>query len=113
MKQRKPQEPYEVMPEGEPHAVADWLTLAITLLAIVFAIASLACSNSAEASEGRNWCADWQEGYEPSFYIKCTSCQSIDPKPCPEPEYHGQDGYLKGVKDGAADGKEKQKEMQK
>lgn len=103
-------EPYEVYPESDPHAAADYITrlLAFLLLALIVLIAS-ACPAKAE---GRNWCADWKDGYEYSFYMKCLSCQSIEPKHCPYPEHPGQDGKLKGIKDGAADGKKKQKEME-
>jgi len=101
-------QPYEVYPESDPHAAADWITrlLAGLLLALIVLIAS-ACPAKAE---GRNWCADWQQGYEASFYLVCRQCQAIEPKECPKPEPTDSSGYMRGVKDGAADGKQKQKE---
>ena len=102
------QNPYEVYPESDPHAAADWITrlLAGLLLAMIVLIAA-ACPAKAE---GRNWCADWQQGYEASFYLVCRQCQAIEPKECPEPEPTDSSGYMRGVKDGAADGKQMQKE---
>ena len=101
-------QPYEVYPESDPHAAADWITrlLAGLLLALIVLIAA-ACPAKAE---GRNWCAERKDGYEASFYLVCRQCQAIEPKECPEPEPTDSSGYMRGVKDGAADGKQKQKE---
>lgn len=103
-------EPYEVIPEGEKHAKADWITKVIAAV-LVALIILLAASCPAKAEE-KSWCALWSDGYEYSYYLKCHSCQDIPPGICPDTEYPGQDGMLKGIKDGAADGKAKQKEMQ-
>ncbi len=102
------QNPYECLPEGPKHAATDYITrlLAFLLLALIVLIAS-ACPAK---SEGRNWCADWQQGYEASFYLVCRQCQTIEPKQCPEPKQDETDGYMRGVVDGAADGKKAQKE---
>ena len=111
----KDQEPYESMPEGEPHATTDWLTrvVASLLLALIVLIAAACPAKASEYPKvATNWCAEWQEAYEYSFYLKCRSCQDIEPKQCPTPEHPSQDGTLKGIKDGAADGKAKQKEYQ-
>ena len=103
------QNPYEAYPESDPHAAADWITrlLAGLLLALIVLIAS-ACP--AKADESAGWCAAWQQGYEASFYLVCRQCQAIEPKECPEPEPTDSSGYMRGVKDGAADGKQKKKE---
>ena len=100
-------EPYESIPDGEPHAIADWITriLAGLLLAMIVLVAS-ACP----AQAGENWCAEWQDGYEASFYLVCRQCQAIEPKQCPEPKQDETDGYMRGVKDGAAEGKKAQRE---
>lgn len=100
-------EPYEVLPEGEPHAATNYITrlLAGLLIALIVLIAS-ACP--AKASEN-DWCASWRDGYEASFYLVCRSCQTIEPKECPEPEPTDSSGYMRGVKDGAADGKQEQR----
>ena len=104
------EEPYECLPEGEPHAVADWLTTVIATAALLIGIAALAWPERASAAEGENWCASWRDGYEASFYLVCRSCQTIEPKECPKPEPTDSSGYMRGVKDGAADGKQTQKE---
>lgn len=107
---RQPQ-PYEVMPEGEPHAVADWAArvISVLLLALIGGlIGTAAKADDTYPKTVSNWCADWQEGYEYSFYLKCRSCQEIEPQQCPEPEHPDQDGTLKGIKDGATDGKREQ-----
>lgn len=100
-------EPYEVMPEGEPHAVADWFTglIAALMLALIIVIAA-----SCDANAGENWCEEWKQGYEASFYLVCRQCQTIEPKQCPEPKQDETDGYMRGVVDGAADGKQARKE---
>jgi hypothetical protein len=100
--------PYEVMPEGPKHAVADWLTTVIATAALILGIAALAWPERASADEG--WCKSWQQGYEQSFYLMCRTCQTIEPKECPKPEPTDSSGYMRGVKDGAADGKQKQRE---
>jgi hypothetical protein len=102
------EEPYECLPEGEPHAATNYITrlLAGLLIALIVLIAS-ACP--AKASEN-DWCKSWQDGYEASFYLVCRTCQTIEPKECPEPEPTDSSGYMRGVKDGAADGKQKQRE---
>ena len=101
-------EPYECLHEGPDHAAVDYITrlLAGLLLAMIVLIAA-ACPAKAE---GRNWCAEWKQGYEASFYMVCRQCQAIEPKECPEPEPTDSSGYMRGVKDGAADGKQKQRE---
>ena len=113
----KHQEPYESVPEGQENALAVFLTkLVSAVMVILIGILLYVLSPNAEASEypkvATNWCAEWQEAYEYSFYLKCRSCQDIEPKQCPTPEHPSQDGTLKGIKDGAADGKAKQKEYQ-
>jgi len=113
----KQQEPYESMPEGKDDALSVFLTKLVSGAMVVLIIVLLyALSPKAEASEypkvATNWCAQWQEAYEYSFYLKCRSCQDIEPKQCPTPEHPSQDGTLKGIKDGAADGVAKQKGMQ-
>ena len=101
------QEPYESLPEGEPHAAIDWIAKAIVLLmlALIILVAS-ACP----AKAAGNWCEEWKQGYEASFYLVCRQCQEIEPKECPEPEPTDSSGYMRGVVDGAADGKKAQKE---
>jgi hypothetical protein len=103
-------EPNESMPEGEPHAVADYLITLIASAALIIGLIALAWPDDASAAGGDNWCASWRDGYEASFYLVCRSCQTIEPKPCPEPEPTDSSGYMRGVKDGAADGKQKQRE---
>ena len=100
-------EPYECLPEGEPHAAIDWIAKAIVLLmlALIILVAS-ACP----AKAAGNWCEEWKQGYEASFYLVCRQCQEIEPKECPEPEPTDSSGYMRGVVDGAADGKKAQKE---
>lgn len=95
--------------EKEPLTPLETKTLWITGILIVLIMAVLA-SFPVQATEARNWCADWQDGYEASFYLMCRQCQTIEPKECPEPEPTDSSGYMRGVKDGAADGKQKQKE---
>lgn len=85
--------------------MAAWI---IGLLTAAMIVGGLAISDAAHA-EG-NWCAEWQDGYEASFYLVCHQCQTIEPKECPEPEPTDSSGYMRGVKDGAADGKQKQRE---
>ena len=108
MKQRKPQEPYEVMPEGELHAKADYITrlLAGLLLTLIVMVAS-ACPAKAEGS----WCSDWEDGYTAAYYLQCYSCQSIPPKVCPYPvETDDRDGYMRGVVEGAEAGTKAQED---
>ena len=102
------QQPYESMPEGPKHAAQDWLATVVATLALVIGLAALTWPDRADASD---WCSDWQAGYEYSYYLKCRSCQTIDPKACPVPEHAEQDGLLRGIKDGAADGVAKQRGM--
>lgn len=101
-------EPYEVMNEGPDHAALDWIVSLLASAALILGLIALAWP--AHSEEGRNWCADWQQGYEASFYLVCRQCQAIEPKECPEPEPTDSSGYMRGVKDGAADGKQKQRE---
>ena len=113
----KDQEPYESMPEGQEGALSAFLTKLVSgVMVILIGVLLYVLSLSAEASEypkvATNWCAQWQEAYEYSFYMKCRSCQDIEPKQCPTPEHPSQDGTLKGIKDGAADGVAKQKDVQ-
>ena len=100
-------EPYEVMNEGDTTQFVDRLTKVVSLVMLVLIGVLL---YTLDAKAGENWCADWQQGYEASFYLVCRQCQTIEPKECPDPEPTDSSGYMRGVKDGAADGKQKQKE---
>jgi len=84
---------------------------AIALLGWVLLVCTLLFSGSAEAAQGRNWCADWADGYQNAYYLTCRSCNIIEPMQCPEPESDQLDGYMRGVVDGSADGKQKQREL--
>lgn len=106
MKDENRPEPYEVMNEGDATQFVDKITKVVSLIMLIL-IGVLLYALNAGAAEGHNWCSDWQDGYEASFYLMCRQCQSIEPKECPEPEPTDSSGYMRGVKDGAADGKQK------
>lgn len=101
-------EPYEVMPETKFKRPTPYL-LIVALSALVVGLAALIPSCAQAATTASNWCADWREGYEDSFYLMCWSCQEIEPKECPDPEPDERDGYMRGVNEGSADGKHEQK----
>ncbi len=96
------EEPYEVMPEGPKHAVADWLTSLIASAALIIGLIALAWPDDASAN---NWCSDWMDGYQVGFCWSRTECDYIPPAMCPYPLDGETDGYMRGLKDGLKDGR--------
>ena len=96
-------EPYETMPEGQPHALADWITrlLAFLLLALIVLIASACPAKAAES-----WAAQWVDGYETGFCWTRNPCEYIPPVQIPYPEDGQSDGYVAGLKRGLEDGRQ-------
>jgi hypothetical protein len=101
-------EPYEVMPDTTFKRPTPYI-LIVALSALVVGLLALIPSCAQAETTAKNWCAEWKEGYEDSFYLMCRSCQTIEPKECPEPMPDERDGYMRGVNEGSADGKREQK----
>ena len=97
------QNPYEVYPESDPHAAADWITrlLAFLLLALIVLIASACPAKAAES-----WAAQWVSGYETGFCWTRNPCDYIPPVQIPYPEDGQSDGYVAGLKAGLEDGRQ-------
>lgn len=97
-------EPYETMPEGEPHAAADYITrlLAGLLLAMIVLVAA-ACPAPAHAAE--NWCSQWADGFEVGYCWRKAECDYIPPQVCPAPVSESEDPYMTGLRDGLAAGR--------
>lgn len=91
-------EPYESMPEGEKHAVADWLTRAVAtvLLALIILVAASCPAHAA------SWCADWADGFEVGYCWRKARCDYIPPQFCPSPVNGQTDGFMVGLKAGLA-----------
>lgn len=98
----KNQEPYEAMPEGDPHATANFVAKIVTGLMLIIVISVLAACPA--HAEGHNWCGDWADGYVVGFCWSRTNCDYIPPVVCPAPKDGQTDGYIVGLKDGLADG---------
>ena len=96
-------EPYECMNEADPHAATDYITrlLAGLLLALIVMIAS-ACPAKAE---GRNWCADWRDGYRTGYCWSNLRCEFVPDVTCPDAKDGQLDGYMAGLNAGLSDGK--------
>lgn len=95
-------EPYEVMPEGEPHAVVDWFTKLIAALMLVLIIVIAA---SCEANAGENWCGQYADGYLTGYCWTRKRCDYVPPVVCPAPVSADEDAYMTGLRDGLAAGR--------
>lgn len=71
------------------------------------ALLLMLCASSIQAETAAlNWCAEWFEGYEYGFHLKCPECDHVLPATCPPVEKEGREGFMRGLLDGTADGKE-------
>ena len=95
------QNPYEVYPESDPHAAADWITrlLAFLLLALIVLIAS-ACP--AKASE--NLCSEYGKGWALGICWRTADCY-VPPVRCPVGLQDADQAYMAGLRDGLKAGR--------
>jgi hypothetical protein len=96
------EEPYETMNEGEPHAVADWLTGVIATAALIIGIAALAWPERASAAE--NLCQSYGQGWALGICWRSTECY-VPPVRCPVGLEDADQAYMAGLRDGLKAGR--------
>lgn len=73
-----------------------WIS-GILILLIVLLLAAF----PVHANEGRNWCADYIDGYTLGYCWE--ECGYIPPTMCPYPRDGETDGYMRGLREGLED----------
>jgi hypothetical protein len=82
--------------------------IAMSAIALVaWVIATLLASQPVQAAEGRNWCADFVDGYVVGVCWGVDQCDldALAPVMCPYPKAGETDGYIVGLRDGLAAGR--------
>lgn len=91
--------------DENPFTLVDLITLIISGITIVMIVVFMAFIGPVQASEGRNWCADYIDGYTLGYCWK--ECGYIPPTMCPYPRDGETDGYMRGLREGLEDREKK------
>lgn len=92
--------------DENPFTLVDLITLIISGITIVMIVVFMAFIGPVQASEGRNWCADWKDGYLTGLCWSKLECEIPTELECPPPADGQRDGYMVGLNTGLSDGEE-------
>jgi hypothetical protein len=87
------------------HATTDCVITLIGSATLIIALIVLGWTNRSEAA-GQNWCGEYRDGYQIGYCWTRKECTYIPPRMCPYPEDGQDDGFMVGLKEGLAEGKE-------